>query len=353
MINNFFIIKELLLSKLKNQPYKLGFAVTYKCNSKCIHCNVWKIYKDNSLKSNKELRLDEIENIFKNLPKNLFWLAITGGEPFLRDDLTEIIRLAKRNMPSLRLVSIASNALAKEKITSTIKKLNKINGIIFYITLSIDGPEKINDKIRGVKGSYNRIIETYNSLKKITSSNKNFNILLETTISKKNINYLYDFFYENINNNKKEFIVSLYHNAYLYKNGYIKDNYLNINFLDLKKILKLVKRNLSYISPIQLIQIRYLTNILKYLKNPKNQVLPCFALKDSFAINPYGEILPCLMWGKSLGNIRNYNYNIKKIWNSNKFNNVRSKIRNNSCPNCWTPCQAYQTLISNLISFKR
>lgn len=354
MINNFFIIKELLLSKLKKQPYKLNFVITNKCNSKCLHCNIWRVYKNDSSRFNDELKIDEIEKIFKNLSKNIFWLAITGGEPFLRDDLIEIIKLAKKNIKSLKILSIPSNGLLTNKIIDTVNNLKKIKGVIFFLTFSIDGPEEIHDKLRGIKGAYKKTMNTYNLLKQIVPSSRNLNILLEVTVSKYNFDYLYNFFYEQIKNGyKKKFIITLYHNAYLYKNENVKDNYLEIDYKKFKKVLELINKNLSYFSPTQFIQKKYLSNIMNYLKNPNNQVLPCVALKDSFAIGPCGEVLPCLMWGKILGNIRDCDYNIKKIWNSNSFSNVRNEIRNGRCPNCWTPCEAYQTLISNLIPFNK
>jgi len=78
--------------------------------------------------------------------------------------------------------------------------------------------------------------------------------------------------------------------------------------------------------------------------------LPCKALSVSCFIDPYGTIYPCTIFNKKLGNLRQANYNLKKIWNSKKSAEVRKLIKENKCPGCWTPCEAYQTILGNLIN---
>jgi len=65
-------------------PLVLTFSITNRCNSRCKTCNIWKIPAEES----EELSLDEIELIFKSMDK-LYFLNISGGEPFLRKDLVK------------------------------------------------------------------------------------------------------------------------------------------------------------------------------------------------------------------------------------------------------------------------
>lgn len=71
------VIKSILISKTKKQPYKLNFAITSACNSRCKTCNVWRLFKKNPEIVKNDLTLEEIKLIFKNLPQwgKLFFLS--------------------------------------------------------------------------------------------------------------------------------------------------------------------------------------------------------------------------------------------------------------------------------------
>ena len=75
------------------QSLFFNFSITNKCQSQCTMCNIWKLYQEYPEIEKKELTIEEIEKVFKTM-KPIFQLSICGGEPFLRDDLDEICRLA-------------------------------------------------------------------------------------------------------------------------------------------------------------------------------------------------------------------------------------------------------------------
>jgi hypothetical protein len=58
------------------------------------------------------------------------------------------------------------------------------------------------------------------------------------------------------------------------------------------------------------------------------------------------------MWGEKLVNIRDINYDINQAWNSKRFNDIRVLIKNEKCPNCWTPCEAYQSIFWAILKLK-
>ncbi|MCP4534768.1 MAG: radical SAM protein, partial [Delftia sp.] len=64
----------------------LTLSLTYRCNSRCATCNVWKREAD-------ELTLDEWERVLRSLGHTPYWITVSGGEPLLRPDAVEIIRL--------------------------------------------------------------------------------------------------------------------------------------------------------------------------------------------------------------------------------------------------------------------
>lgn len=334
----FNLTKNFIISKIKKLHYKLNFSITNKCNSKCITCNIWKCkdYKN-------ELTLLEIKKILRSFPSTLSWLSLTGGEPFLRDDLYDIISVACKEMPNLRLISIPSNGLAQNKILSEVKKMLNLK-INLYITFSLDGPPKIHNKIRGVKNAFEKTWDTYIKVKNLTKENGNIKIGLETTISDKNVDYLIPFI-KKLGNH--ELIISIAHNAYFYKNT--NDKKL-LSYCNIGKIKKIIAASKQYnlINFECLIKRSYLKKIPIYLKN-RSKVMPCTALKNSVAIDSCGKVTPCPMWGFVIGDLRKCNYDIMSLWHSKKAETARKLIEENKCCNCWTPCEAYQSIIYNLI----
>ena len=74
-------------------PINLTFSITNICQSRCKTCNIWELYEKQPQKRNEELALEEIKSIFRSMG-HIYVFNISGGEPFLRKDITEIISAA-------------------------------------------------------------------------------------------------------------------------------------------------------------------------------------------------------------------------------------------------------------------
>jgi len=161
----------LLLYRLLTSTYKyfltkskkiehLALQTQLKCNSRCRYCLIWK------LKDQPELSITEIEKIFRSKAlKNLKTLAIQGGEPSLRKDLDRIAAIAAQHIPGI-VISIDTNGLLPQKIYRDALSITK-NDIPINICISLNGPREIHDWSRGVKGNYDKIMETIELLKSI------------------------------------------------------------------------------------------------------------------------------------------------------------------------------------------
>lgn len=332
----------ILISNLKTlkEPYKITFSITDKCNSKCKTCGIWK------KKSSKELTIDEISKIFENIDPS--WVNVTGGEPFLRDDIYEIAKIIKKK--DVYLFNLTTNGILEEKIFNDVKKILKLNFPKFITVVSLDGPKKIHDKIRGVNGNWHNAVSLFKKLREMEIQNKNFKTYFGYTISKYNINLIF----KTIEEVKKEIKVSMndfhfniYHTS---KNYFDESDGGKINGLTKeinKQITSILKEKNRY-DPISLLEKKYLKLIEKYFeagKSPKR----CKALISSCYIASNGDVFPCTIFNKKLGNLRDFNYNLKSVWNSRKSDEVRKMIKQNECSGCWTPCEAYQSILGNLV----
>ncbi|HUW21264.1 MAG TPA: radical SAM protein [Candidatus Bathyarchaeia archaeon] len=349
------IIRSIIVSKLKKHPYKLNFAVTSACNSRCKTCNVWRGYNSNSNLQKKDLSLREIEKIFISAPKSFVWLSLSGGEPFLRKDLVEICNIALQNLPSLSLISIPTNGLLQDTVIKKVQEILSLPLANLFINFSLDGPEKIHDKIRGISGAYKKTWSTYQNILALSGKEPRLAVNLETTISKYNLKYLESFF-RKLTTEGHKITVTIAHKGYLYQN--LEDNKsftgLNHDSKTLNRVIDIIKKNLKISSVIDLVERIYLERISEFYRKPRIQPLTCIALESSIAIDAKGNITPCFMWNRILGNIRDFNLDLKRFSTKRKQEILKTRklIKAGYCPNCWTPCEAYQSIINSLLTLK-
>jgi len=324
-------------------PFELNFAITYRCNSKCRTCFIWK------MKQKNELSLKEIKKISKKLDF-IHWIRLTGGEPFLRKDYVDIMKTLDKNIPDLYMITTPTNGLLPDLIFEKVKRVLKFFDKTYIITVSLDGPKKIHEKIRGVKGSWNKAIETYRRLKQLENQHKNFKVFFGYTISPFNLG----FFKQTVEEIKKifpeitpnDFHVNLFQTSDVYYknvNQRLNKDYPKKARKEIDVILK--SRNNS-MNPIDKIETKYLELGKEYLK--KNKIpINCNVFNLSCFVDPFGNVFPCSIFNKRLGNLKESDYDLKKILVSEDAKKIKEEIIDGKCPQCWTPCEAHQMIISN------
>jgi Fe-coproporphyrin III synthase len=334
-------LKDIFWSVRKGLPYKLLYIVTFSCMSRCITCNNWRI------ESQDDLSLSEIEKIFSLIPFRIKWLAITGGEPFLREDLVDIIQVALRKMPSLQMVSLVSNGLLKQKIVNDFTRLLELDIPFLFIRFSLDGPPEVHDRIRNVPDAYARTMETYAAIKELSKGRKEVNLGFELTISSFNSDHIEDFLPDMLSKHKVN--ITIAHRGHLYHNTDEAGELFMLKKDDISKILEIQKKKLNPLRASDMIQREYLKSVPRYIDDPAGMENCCVALRSSFGIDPVGNVLPCLMWNRPLGNLRDVDYDIQKLWYTPEKTEISRDIQSKKCPRCWTPCEAYQKILSDIM----
>lgn len=344
-------VKKISLSNINSLklPYKLAFAITYKCNSKCQTCNIWKKNQIN------ELSLKEIEEFSEK--NNFFsWFNLTGGEPFLRKDLVSIVDTFLNNSPNFLFLNLTTNGLLPDLIKEKVQDIISLHIPMAIVVVSLDGPKEIHDSIRGVNGSWDKAIETYKLLRELSEGEKNFKTFLGYTLSSFNhgkIEETYSSVKELIPKIKpKDFHFNLFHfSEQYYSNVNKNQNLTKIEYKeklinDLKKIEKMKEK--SFPVPIQFLEKKYVQLAKKFVKTNKTP-LSCKVIQTSCFIDPEGNVYPCSIYNRNLGNLRNFDYDLKKILKLDFVKQLTKEIENLECPNCWTPCEAYQTILGNVL----
>lgn len=282
--------------------------VTYRCNAKCTMCNRYKVPS----KPEEEISIETI----KKLPE-MYFTNITGGEPFIRDDLKDIVReLLKK---SDRIV-ISTNGFFTDRIVELCKEFPQVG-----IRISIEGLEKTNNEIRGLDDGFNR---GYTTLKKLVDMGMK-DVGFGMTVQDRNAADLIPLY--NISDELgMEFATASLHNSFYFveSNNIIKDR-LTVaqNFEDL------VNRLLDSNSPKKWFRAYFNHGLINYIFSQK-RLLPCDMSFDTFFIDPYGDVMPCngTKEKQVMGNLNRQSW--EELWNSEQAEKVRSFVRN--CDrNCW------------------
>ena len=339
------------------RPITLTFSVTGMCQSMCKTCHIGARFRNNPEKIKKlDLKIEEIEKFFKSLGYTHF-LNISGGEPYLRDDLVDIIELAMQYLKP-KIVHIPTNAFLSEKIEKvTIKILDVINKYNTKTPLtvkpSIDGIGGKLDEIRGLKGNFKRLEETIQRLKAVEKDYSNFHLELGTVVSNFNIDDLDEIgdwvhkqgvqSYRNEIAEQREEFFNIGEEITPSDEVYEK---LMINFKDkIKKNLK-SKRSLTKIT--ESMRLIYYELVVKILRE-KRQVLPCYAGISNIHLNYDGDVWPCcvLGYGHSMGNIRDYDFDYDALYDSPNSKAVRKYIKDKNCY-CPLANQVYSNMLMSL-----
>lgn len=151
-------------TSFKSWPKSLVICYTARCNSRCRHCKLWQQNTDR----NSEISVDEIEQILKSeFLDGLDRLIVSGGETFVRDDLSDIAIIANEIHPSIK-IRTETNCLTPRRTFRHAKKITD-RGIPINVKISLNGPKRIHDWSRGVEGNYEKVIETIKRLQEIES----------------------------------------------------------------------------------------------------------------------------------------------------------------------------------------
>ena len=172
-------------------PRCLVLYATYRCNSQCIMCGIWK--NNASYPKVSELSLYELDRILTDLLfSKIESLNVNGGEFTLRSDLPEVIQTAVNRLPALRKISMISNGLMTEQLVKQVEQIKQIcvqKKIAFSISISVHGLYEVEDKIYGIEGTFDKQVKTINALQEIASDG-NLNLGLSCVIMNDNAMHL-------------------------------------------------------------------------------------------------------------------------------------------------------------------
>jgi len=293
-------------------PTDASIVTTYRCQMRCKMCSIWKYPTDEKL----EITPKELEKL-----PSLKFINITGGEPFQRRDLEDIVVVSLTKAPR---VVISTSGWHNDRIVQLAKKYPNIG-----IRVSIEGLSQRNDELRGRQGSFDNGLKLLLKLQEMGVKDIGFGI----TVSNQNsVDMLW--LYRLAQNMKLEFATASFHNSYYFH----KEDNVVTNKADVTRNFEiLINELLKEKNPKSWFRAFFNLGLINYIQDGR-RMLPCEAGSANFFIEPYGDVYPCNgledhIWKESMGNIRDY-ATFEELWNSEQADKVRGMVR--QCPkNCW------------------
>lgn len=162
--------------KLMNTPRSVDLSITNKCNLRCKYCYHFTSEGD----VGKDLPKEEWLKFFEELNEcAVMDVCLSGGEPFYREDLKEIIQGIVKNR--MRFSILSNGTLITDDMASFLYSTKRCN----HVQVSIDGSIPItHDSFRG-KGNFKKAINGIKTLQK-----NNVNVTVRVTIHRQNVNEL-------------------------------------------------------------------------------------------------------------------------------------------------------------------
>ena len=335
-------IKRIISTPNPAKIKRINFAITYLCNSQCKICSIWKKYRNDTVSPQQELDFSQIKRLFNQNKsfKELDEISLTGGEPFLRHDFRDIYQFFRQNFPRATIIINTNGLQAKDNWIKT-----KEDALWTVVLFSLDGLEETNDLIRGIEGSYQRVISTIKHYQKVFPS---LRMGLSFTILPTNFHELREI-YDLSRRLKLSFTMRFACNSEIYyNNSEIKlewtDEMLRNVDADIQLIVKETAQSRNRLNRLLNPDLFFYSRMVYYQRN-KKRLFQCFSGVHSLFLDPYGNIFPCIFLVESIGNVTKEPFD--DLWFSKKAGQQRISIANEEC-HCWTECETIPSLQRNL-----
>jgi len=313
------------------------FFVTSVCNAKCRTCFYWE-----ELNRRGDLTWDEIKRLSETMPQfKDFWLS--GGEPMLRRELTEIIHLFYVNN-GIRWMNLPTNGMLPERTAEWVERICRENPELHLdLNVAMDGLFEMQDSIRAVPGNFKKTLQTLKAIQPCRRDFSNLRVNVNTVICAENFECVLDI---------AEFVK---------KNCRVDGHYFNIIrgnapepglkripterlpalYKELEKVYAyyaptLLKRNEGLKRGIA--EVYYQGTLafhnkvqLENIESPHPWPMPCTAGETSIVIDYNGDVRACELRGK-LASLRDFGCDFSKFWGiQTRQDELESIVRDQ----CW------------------
>ena len=331
----------------KPLPDNITISITRACQSNCLTCDCGSDTKKGVVKISEELSLDEWLQVIGNIEWKLAFLTISGGEPSMSRNLEPVaLAFAEQTRPDF--VTIPTNALTPDLVLNKIQHIldKGPEGTTWHVNVSVDGIDEVHDHVRGVKGNFEKCLKTIDGLVDLRSRYPNLRVGVHTVVSTLTVNTVektVDYFRKvPLDNHISE----------------IAEERLELGTMgrqitpyeDYARVIPFLKEALGSREEGKIrrsLRRSYYDFVGKWILEPERQQVPCMAGVASCHITERGYLTSCcIRWAQRglLGSLRDSNYDIKRIWFSERADEVRRSVKRQECA-CPLASAAYSSML--------
>jgi MoaA/NifB/PqqE/SkfB family radical SAM enzyme len=328
-------------------PFKLTWILTERCSLRCRTCHLWTGSPDEG---------PDIETIGSVLDANrhLTWLNLSGGDLLERPDAPAIMERVATGLPHLALLDFPTAGLDERASLAAIEPLLDSDIPRIYVTVSIDGPDGMHDRVRNLPGAAKRARRTYERLGAIRRPG--FKAVVGMTLSRHNLpEHLPDGPDGSPNGHVADMLPShvpsrdlhlniAHHSAHYYKNA---EDVGPPAATALALVDEVTRARAGRMGPLDMMERRYWKAARRFLLegDPGGS---CGALRASVYVGPDLGVYPCSIFDRRLGDLADIGYSLRRIPEFPGAAEALGMVQSRACPRCWSPCEAFPSLLLNL-----
>jgi MoaA/NifB/PqqE/SkfB family radical SAM enzyme len=324
----------------------LTVNVLYACNSRCKTCKIYEHHAD-------VLTVDEYDRIFRSIGTAPRWVTFTGGEPFLRADVSDVILAFERHC-SPTVINIPTNGSFPERVEAGIDRIARaIHPRSLIVNLSIDEIEHAHDVLRGLKGNWDLAMQTAKVLRSLKEHHENLVFGVNTVISRFNEDRVADIAARVEQLEPDSYVAEVAGRRV--ELGTERGEFApsTAGLLRALKLLRTRSRRTGRLIDALVASIRAeYYHMLERHTVEQREILPCYAAITSAHIMPEGKVWACCVLGEELGQLREVEYDFPTIWYGAAAKSIRQRIKQDRC-NCTLANQTYMNMLMDPRSLVR
>jgi MoaA/NifB/PqqE/SkfB family radical SAM enzyme len=330
-------------------PINLTVSVTYSCPSRCLTCDIWQKKVD-------DLSVDEYGRIFPTLERVPIWVTISGGDQFVRSDLAEIVDLIRRQIEP-NIINIPMNGVITERIHTLLPRIAELSrGAQLVLNLSVDEIGAEHDRLRGAPGNWQKLLGVAELIHDLKKTYDHVVLGVHTVVSKFNVARIPEIEAESRRVFRPDsFITEVAENRVELKTmdkaiTPEPDEYRRV----VEHLTSSIREQRSLVPVARLVQslrLEYYELAAKILEE-KRQVIDCYAGWASAHLAPDGHVWGCCVRAESVGNVRDFEYDFKRVWQGPLADAFRDSVRRHECA-CPLANASYTNLLLDAPSLAR
>jgi MoaA/NifB/PqqE/SkfB family radical SAM enzyme len=310
----------------------------YACNSRCRTCNIYEHHAE-------VLSPDEYDRIFRSIGKAPRWVTFTGGEPFLRTDIADIVLSFDRHCEPT-VINVPTNGSFPARVEAGIDRIARaVRPRSVIVNLSIDEIEEAHDGLRGLKGNWALAMETASALRSLKRRHENLVFGVNTVISRFNEGRIADIAARVDQLDPDSYVAEVAGRRVELRTERSAFAPTQQGLIDALRLLRRRSRRTGRFIEALVASLRAeYYRVLERHTTERREILPCYAAFTSAHIMPEGKVWACCVLGEELGELRKVDYDFPTLWYGAAARDIRERIKRERC-NCTLANQTYMNML--------